>query len=148
MIEYNAVEVNDKFNKLIKDLIKIITDTIGKNVLLESAKQKISFILNADPFFLLENAGLYIYKYREIIKNGDFEDLIMNTENYILSDDKSVLEDHTSKASSEEKSGFESIIISLRNSWSEYGKKEKKIIKKIITGLLSEYCKYQIIQQN
>lgn len=147
MTVYNIVDVSDKFNKLVKQLINIVNESVGTNILLETAKRKISLVTNADPFFLLENAGAYVYKYREHIKNGNFEEIIMNTENYIMNDDKTFLNNQNSKASPDERSGFESIIMSIRNSWTEYNEKEKKVIKKIITGLLSEYCKYQIIQQ-
>jgi hypothetical protein len=93
---------------------------------------------------MIDSAGAYLYKYREVITNGDFNDFILNTEKYITDEDKKDIEARSKERSGEEINCADALISSLRIKWSSFTEGEKKIIMKLVKRLLSEHCKYLI----
>lgn len=144
---YDLVSITDNFNKRIKQLITIIQIKLHDNVLVESTKQKINLAIKADPVFILEEGGPYIYKYKDLIYDDHFDNFIMHPYEYIKDDDKKSIENVNTTMESDKKDGFKFILDSLRAEWKNYSEQEKKKIKTIVKVLLSEYCKYIILKE-
>jgi hypothetical protein len=150
---YKLENITEEFNKCLKKLVSIIGDTIqGESVstvsLFETARRKINLMVNTDPVYMLESAGDYLYKYRDVITTGDFDDFIMNTQKYIVEDDRQKLEGKIKDVSKEELNCAESLIGTLRSKWGDFSDKEKRTISKHVKKMLSEYCKYLIYNIN
>lgn len=150
---YKLEDITEEFNKCLKKLVSITGDTIqGENTstisLFETARRKINLIVSTDPVYMLDSAGGYLYKYRNVITNGDFNDFIMNTEKYIVEDDRNELEGKIKDVSKDELNCAESLISTLRSKWCDYSDKEKRTINKHVKKMLSEYCKYLIYNIN
>lgn len=150
---YKLEDITEEFNKCLKKLVSITSDTIqGESMstvsLFETARRKINLIVGTDPVYMLDSAGSYLYKYRNVITSGDFNDFIMNTEKYIVDDDRQELEGKIKDVSSEELNCAESLINTLRSKWGDYSDKEKRTINKHVKKMLSEYCKYLIYNIN
>lgn len=137
----------DEFNEATIELLNIIEETVKNTdsyVLFKTAKKKINIVMSTDPVFLLDSGGDYLYKYRDVITKGDFDDFILNTEKYIQADDMNEIKNRSSSSSSEEVNSAESIIKYLRDKWCEYSSREKKIIKRLVKIMLSNNCKYKL----
>lgn len=150
---YKLEDITGTFNKCLKELVTITGDTIqGENMstvsLFETARRKINLIVGTDPVYMLDSAGSYLYKYRNVITSGDFDDFIMNTDKYLVEDDRQELEGKIKDVSSEELNCAESLISTLRSKWGDYSSKEKRTITKHVKKMLSEYCKYLIYNIN
>jgi hypothetical protein len=150
---YVLEDLTKCFNINLKKLMNIIGDVINSEnipnkkesvALYETAKRKINLVLSTDPVFMIDSAGAYLYKYREVITNGDFNDFILNTEKYITDEDKKDIEARSKERSGEEINCADALISSLRIKWSSFTEGEKKIIMKLVKRLLSEHCKYLI----
>lgn len=142
MSEYNVVEISDKFNKSIKQLINCIETTIKNNIVFDTIKRKVKILIDANPLILLQEGGPYIFEYRDYIKDDKFDDLFLNTENIINDKAKKEIKECTDNISNEESNNILKLLLILRGVWKDYSDKEKKIIKKNIKILLSEYCKF------
>ena len=147
-MSYNIVDISCKFNKVIKQLLLIMEGSISNNIVFETVKRKIKISIDANPLILLQEGGIYIFKYRDLIKNDNFDDLFLNTENLIKDDDMNSIKELSSNNSKEANDGIQSLINILRELWKSYNNQEKKIIKTNIKILLSEYCKYLSISTN
>ena len=147
-MSYNLVDISCKFNKVIKQLLLIMEGSISNNIVFETVKRKIKISIDANPLILLQEGGIYIFKYRDLIKNDNFDDLFLNTENLIKDDDMNSIKELSSNNSKEANDGIQSLINILRELWKSYNNQEKKIIKTNIKILLSEYCKYLSISTN
>lgn len=154
---YKLEELTETFNKNLKKLVSITEDIINsgdiKNksetvALFETAKRKVNMVINTDPVFMLDSAGSYLYKYRDVITNGDFNDFIMNTEKYILEDDQKEIDKKSKATNSSEVNCAEMLLQSLRYKWVEFSELEKKVVMKIVKRLLSEHCKYLLYSVN
>lgn len=148
MTEYNIVDISCKFNKVIKQLLLIMDGSVKNNIIFDTVKRKIKISIDANPLMLLQEGGVYIFKYRDLIKNDEFDELFLNTENLIKNDDMDSIKKLSGDMSKETTDGVDALIGVLRNLWTSYGVQEKKIIKKNIKTLLSEYCKYLSISNN
>jgi len=159
MDQYDIVEISTSFNRTIKQLLLLMSQTITNNLFFESVKRKIKIIIENDPLYLLEEGGKYLFNYRDYIKNDDFDNLILNSDNLIKSEDKELLIKEVEKTSEDTVNNIKNILIILREKWISYienendtkeiiqkKKSEKDIIKRIIKKLLSEYCKYLTIK--
>jgi hypothetical protein len=159
MDQYDIVEISTSFNRTIKQLLLLMSQTITNNLFFESVKRKIKIIIENDPLYLLEEGGKYLFNYRDYIKNDDFDNLILNSDNLIKSEDKELLIKEAEKTSEDTVNNIKNILIILREKWISYienendtkeiiqkKKSEKDIIKRIIKKLLSEYCKYLTIK--
>jgi hypothetical protein len=149
----NLNTIIEDFNDSTLELLSIIEETVKNTdsfVLFKTAKKKINIIMNADPVFMLDSGGAYLYKYRDVITKGDFDDFILNTEKYIQEDDMKDLKTQSSSSSKDEVNSAESIIKYLREKWTDYSLKEKKIIKRLVKNMLSNNCKYKmyLVQTN
>jgi len=147
MAEYDIVDISQKFNKSIKQLILIASDCANDNLIFDTIKRKIKIAIDANPLILLQEGGIHIFEYRDYIKNDKFDELFLNTENIITGNDKDLIKKHTSEESEESINGLLSLIKLFREAWHSYSEKEKKIIKKNFKILLSEYCKYLSISK-
>ncbi len=154
---YKLEELTETFNKNLKKLVSIIEDIINSDTmknksetvaLFETAKRKVNIVINTDPVFMLDSAGSYLYKYRDVITSGDFTDFIMNTEKYILEDDQKEIDKKSKATNSSEVNCAEMLLQSLRCKWVEFSELEKKVVMKIVKRLLSEHCKYLLYSVN
>jgi hypothetical protein len=154
---YKLEELTETFNKNLKKLVSITEDIINSSdmknksetvALFETAKRKVNMVINTDPVFMLDSAGSYLYKYRDVITNGDFNDFIMNTEKYILEDDQKEIDKKSKATNSSEVNCAEMLLKSLRYKWVEFSELEKKVVMKIVKRLLSEHCKYLLYSVN
>lgn len=140
-------DIIEDFNNATLELISIVEDTVKNTdtyVLFKTAKKKVEMVMNADPVFMLESGGEYIYKYRDVITKGDFDDFILNTDKYIQEDDLKDIKSQTSKSSSDEVSSAELLLKYVRDKWSEYTHRERKVVKRLVKTMLSNHCKYKI----
>jgi len=154
---YKLEDLTETFNKNLKKLVSIIEDIINSGdmkdkseavAMFETAKKKVNMIINTDPVFMLDSAGSYLYKYRDVITSGDFNDFIMNTENYILEDDQKEIDKKSKNSNSTEVNCAEILLKSIRTKWSEFSDTEKKTVMKLVKRLLSEHCKYLLYSVN
>ncbi len=139
---YDLGEIVDKFNESINKLLDIVDDCAQDKVTFTALRKKITLVMNTDPVFLLDSAGKYVYKYREVITTGGFGDFVMNTEKYILSDDKEAVSNEAKGKSEGEVDFAKSIVEQLRHKWTNFSDPERKQSHKIVKRMLSEYCKY------
>jgi hypothetical protein len=148
MTTYNIVDISCKFNKTIKQLILIMEGSISNNIIFDTVKRKIKISIDTNPLYLLQDGGVYLFKYRDLIHSDKFDDLFLNTEELIKDDDKDSIDELSKGLSKESTEGIDALIKILRELWKSYGNQEKTIIKKKIKILLSEYCKYLSISNN
>ncbi len=148
MSTYNIVDISCRFNKVIKQILLMMDSSINNNIIFDTVKRKIKLSIDANPLMLLQDGGVYIFKYRDLIKDDKFDELFLNTENLIKDDDISSIKEISDGMSKESCDGIDTLIKILRELWISYGNQEKKIIKKNIKILLSEYCKYLSISNN
>lgn len=142
MSEYNIVEISDKFNKSIKQLINCVDTVIKNNIVFDTIKRRVKILIDTNPLILLQEGGPYIFEYRDYIKDDKFDDLFLNTENIINDKVKKEIKECSNNISNEETNNILKLLLILRDAWKDYSDKEKKIIKKNIKTLLSEYCKF------
>lgn len=150
--KWNVADISITFNKHIRKCLTLIS-TASKNstssqALLDTARRRIKLVSEADPLFLIENVGRYLFQYRDII-HSDLDNFILNPEKYISSEHK--LEIETVKNSGEVKkdevSAMDNLLELLKNQWKAYSPSEKKIVKTSIQTLLAEYCKYLVVKE-
>lgn len=142
MSTYDIVDISCKFNKVIKQLLLIMDGSISNNIVFDTVKRKIKIAIDTNPLHLLQEGGLYIFKYRDLIKDDKFDELFLNTGSLIKDEDADSIKEISKGLSKESADGVDTLIGILRDLWKSYGNQEKKIIKKNIKILLSEYCKY------
>jgi len=139
MSTYNIVEIAEKFNKNIKKIINILNQSIPNNILLDTIKRRTKIVIDSDPFYLIEEGGVYIFNYRDYIKDNQVEQLLLNYDQVIQSDKD--VQDYLNENSKESKD-INQLLGLLKNVWNTYSSEEKKVINKIFKILLSEYCKF------
>jgi hypothetical protein len=139
MSTYNIAEVAEKFNKNIKKLINILNQSIPNNILLDTIKRRTKVVIDSDPLYLIDEGGVYIFNYRDYIKNNQIEQLLLNYDQVIQSDKDA--QDYLNENSNEAED-INQLLGLLKNVWNTYSIEEKKIINKIFKILLSEYCKF------
>lgn len=141
MSGYNLVDISDNFNDAINRLIEIVDQCVGESdrVMFTGLTKKITMMINTDPIFIMDAAGKYLYKYRDIISTDQFGDFVMNTEKYIFQEDS---KEAQAAASGEQVNFAKSMLSCLRLKWTDFSDKEKKRTHKIVKKMLSEYCKY------
>ncbi len=140
-------DIIEQFNNATVELLSIIEDTVKNTdtyVLFKTAKKKVEMVMNADPVFMLESGGDYIYKYRDVITKGDFNDFILNTDKYIQDDDLKDIKSQTSKSSSDDVSSAELLLKYVRDKWTTYTHSEQKVVKRLVKIMLSNHCKYKL----
>lgn len=159
MNQYDIVDISTSFNRTVKQLLLLMSQSITNNLFFESVKRKIKIIIDKDPLYLLEEGGKYLFNYRDFIKNDDFDNLIFNTDNLIKNEDKELLIKEAEKITTDTVNNIKTILYILRDKWASYIENdddtneiklkkisEKNMIKRIIKTLLSEYCKYLTIK--
>lgn len=139
MSTYNIAEIAEKFNKNIKKIINILNQSIPNNILLDTIKRRTKIVIDSDPFYLIEEGGVYIFNYRDYIKDNQVEQLLLNYDQVIQSDKDA--QDYLNENSKESKD-INQLLGLLKNVWNTYSSEEKKVINKIFKILLSEYCKF------
>lgn len=139
MAEYDIVNISTTFNKSIKNLINIMNESIHNNVMFDTIKRRVKIVIDTNPLLLLQEGGVYIFKYRDYIKNDQLDDLLLNPSS-ILNDNAEIKEYINNNES--DSNNINMLLNLLKDIWVNYDKSEKKIIKKNIKILLSEYCKY------
>lgn len=139
MSTYNIAEVAEKFNKNIKKLINILNQSIPNNILLDTIKRRTKLVIDSDPLYLIDEGGVYIFNYRDYIKNNEVEQLLLNYDQVIQSDKDA--QEYLNENSNEAED-INQLLGLLKRVWNTYSDEEKKIINKIFKILLSEYCKY------
>lgn len=140
---YDIVDISEKFNKNIKKLINIMNSSISNNILFDTIKRRTKIVIDNNPLYLLEEGGVHIFKYREYIKNENVEELLLNYDNMILSDNDAKEYLNQNKDESQD---ITKLLGLLKNIWVNYSAEEKKIINKVFKILLSEYCKFLSIR--
>jgi len=141
MSKYDIIDISTKFNKTIKQLINILENIAPNNAIIDTIKRKVKLSIDANPLMLLNDGGAYIFEYRDYIKNGQLNELFLNTENIIKEEQKNLLDGYSNTISSDENKNIKQLLLFLRDSWTNMNPSEKKIIEKSIKTLLSEYCK-------
>lgn len=142
MSQYNICDITDIFNKNIKKLLLIVNHSLEDNILFDTIKRRTLLIIKSHPILLLEEAGPQLFKYRDHIKN-DSDDFILNIEENVMNDNQ--MKDYI-KDNENDKDNIMILLNMLRQVWVKYDDKEKKIIKKTLKILLSEYCKFLTIK--
>ena len=89
--------------------------------------------------YLIDEGGVYIFNYRDYIKDNQVEQLLLNYDQVIQSDKDA--QDYLNE-NSNEADDINQLLGLLKRVWNTYSDEEKKIINKIFKILLSEYCKY------
>ena len=145
---YNIVDISCSFNKSIKQIINCIDMTINNNIMFDTMKRRIKIIIDTNPLLLLQEGGPYIFEYRDYIKNDKFDELFLNTENILKDTIKDEIKECSTNLGNEESNNILNLLLILRDAWKNYSDKEKKIIKKNIKVVLSEYCKFLSIDKN
>ena len=145
---YNIVDISCSFNKSIKQIINCIDMTINNNIMFDTMKRRVKIIIDTNPLLLLQEGGPYIFEYRDYIKNDKFDDLFLNTENILKDTVKDEIKECSTNIGNEESNNILNLLLILRDAWKNYSDKEKKIIKKNIKVVLSEYCKFLSIDKN
>jgi hypothetical protein len=148
MQEYNIVDISSSFNKSIKQIINCIDMTITNNIMFDTMKRRVKIIIDTNPLLLLQEGGPYIFEYRDYIKNDQFDELFLNTENILKDNIKNEIKECSDNLGKEESNNIMSLLLILRDAWKHYSDKEKKLIKKNIKMILSEYCKFLSIDKN
>ena len=148
MQEYNIVDISSSFNKSIKQIINCIDMTITNNIMFDTMKRRVKIIIDTNPLLLLQEGGPYIFEYRDYIKNDQFDELFLNTENILKDNVKNEIKECSDNLGKEESNNIMSLLLILRDAWKHYSDKEKKLIKKNIKIVLSEYCKFLSIDKN
>jgi hypothetical protein len=148
MQEYNIVDISSSFNKSIKQIINCIDMTITNNIIFDTMKRRVKIIIDTNPLLLLQEGGPYIFEYRDYIKNDQFDELFLNTENILKDNVKNEIKECSDNLGKEESNNIMSLLLILRDAWKHYSDKEKKLIKKNIKIVLSEYCKFLSIDKN
>jgi hypothetical protein len=111
-------------------------------------KRRVKIIIDTNPLLLLQEGGPYIFEYRDYIKNDQFDELFLNTENILKDNVKNEIKECSNNLGKEESNNIMSLLLILRDAWKNYSDKEKKLIKKNIKIILSEYCKFLSIDKN
>ena len=148
MQEYNIVDISSSFNKSIKQIINCIDMTITNNIMFDTMKRRVKIIIDTNPLLLLQEGGPYIFEYRDYIKNDQFDELFLNTENILKDNVRNEIKECSDNLGKEESNNIMSLLLILRDAWKHYSDKEKKLIKKNIKMILSEYCKFLSIDKN
>ena len=141
MSKYNIVDISTKFNKTIKQLINILDNIVPNNIYIETIKRKVKVSIDANPLLLLHEGGVYIFEFRDYIKENKFDELFTNTENLINEKHKNLIDSYADKIDNDEYNNIKRLLLILRDSWLKMNVSEKKIVEKNIKTLLSEYCK-------
>lgn len=136
---YDIVDISEKFNKNIKKLINIMNSSISNNILFDTIKRRTKLVIDNNPLYLLEEGGVHIFKYREYIKNENIEELLLNFDQVIKSDNDA---NQYLNNNQDESQDIKQLLSMLKDIWVKYSTEEKKIINKIFKVLLSEYCKF------
>jgi len=136
---YDIVDISEKFNKNIKKLINIMNASISNNILFDTIKRRTKLVIDNNPLYLLEEGGVHIFKYREYIKNENIEELLLNFDQVIKSDNDA---NQYLNNNQDESQDIKQLLGMLKDIWVKYSTEEKKIINKLFKVLLSEYCKF------
>ena len=148
MQEYDIVDISSGFNKSIKQIINCIDMTITNNIMFDTIKRRVKILIDTNPLLLLQEGVPYIFEYRDYIKNDQFDELFLNTENILKDNVKNEIKECSNNIGNEESNNILNLLLILRDAWKNYSDKEKKLIKKNIKIVLSEYCKFLSINNN
>lgn len=138
---FDIVDITENFNKLFKKLLNIIIISLEYNEididksdieLLNNIKNKANILIETNPILVLENIGLYIFKYKQYIVNDSLDDLF---EIDFINEFKK-----ESNNTNNLDYGYNLFNI-LKKLWKIYKPSEKKKIHKMFKYLLSEYSK-------
>lgn len=143
--KHNLGDIADSFNATLVMLMEVLDDCVSSDrAMYLTIKKKINTIMSTDPVYIMDSAGSYIYKYRDIISESEdsFSDFVLNTQNYISKDDSESAEKQAKTQSSDKVNFAKSILAELRSKWESFSSSEKKRTRKLVRKLLSEYCKY------
>lgn len=135
---YDIGDISDKFNKNIKKLILLLNQSLEDNILFDTIKRRTMLITKSHPLFLLEEAGPQIFQYRDYIKN-ESDELFLSLEDTVMNHEQ--MQDYI-KDNKNDKDNIVMLLKLIKNIWIDYSDEEKKIIKKTLKILLSEYCKF------
>lgn len=141
--QYDIVDVSNSFNKTIKKLLLIITNSIGDSILFETIKRRTILIIKSHPILLLEEGGRELFKYRDYIKDN-LEDLLNHLEDEVLNNQQ--LQEYI-KDNENEKKDIITLLKIIKTVWNKYSNDEKKILHNMLKTLLSDYCKFLTIKK-
>ncbi len=139
---YDIGDIADKFNKNIKKLILLLNQSLEDNILFDTIKRRTMLITKSHPLFLLEEAGPQIFQYRDHIKN-ESDELFLSLEDTVMNHKQ--MQDYIND-NQNDKDNIVMLLKLIKNIWIDYNPDEKKIIKKTLKILLSEYCKFLTIK--
>lgn len=140
--QYDIVDVSNSFNKTIKKILLIITNSINESILFETVKRRTILIIKSHPIFLLEEGGPELFKYRDYIKDN-LEDLFNHLEDEIF--DNQQMQEYI-KDNENEKRDIITLLKIIKTVWEKYSNDEKKILHNMLKTLLSDYCKFLTIK--
>jgi hypothetical protein len=103
---------------------------------------------NYQDIFSLLVLLLPYYELNESKNITSFDELFLNTENILKDNVKNEIKECSDNLGKEESNNIMSLLLILRDAWKHYSDKEKKLIKKNIKMILSEYCKFLSIDKN
>lgn len=125
-------DIAKKYNKNIMKLIDIIEMNI-KDPLVDLVKREVRLGITTDRTFMLSESGHYIYKYRYLIFNDQWDELIQEVKK---------MDDLNNN------NEFKKIFNLLFGLWSKFNNNEKNVVTKLIKLLLSDYSKYLLLIKN
>lgn len=140
--QYDIVDVSNSFNKTIKKLLLVITNSVGDNILFDTIKRRTILIIKSHPLFLLEEGGPELFKYRDYIKDN-LEDLLNHLEDEVLNNQQ--MQEYI-KDNENEKKDIITLLKIIKTVWDKYSNDEKKILHSMLKTLLSDYCKFLTIK--
>jgi hypothetical protein len=140
---YDIGDIAKKFNKTIKKLVNLMNESISNNILFDTIKRRTKLIIDSHPLFLLEEGGSQLFVYRDYIKDNRFEDLLNNSNDLIQNNES--IQEYINNGDVSPKD-INMLLNLLQEIWIKYDDDEKKIIKKLLKTLLSEYCKFITIK--
>ncbi len=136
--KYDIVDISDAFNKQIKKLLVVISNSIDNNVFFDTIKRRTLLIIKSHPLFLLEEGGRELFQYRDYIKDN-LENLFTHLEDEILNHEQ--MQEYI-KENENDKKDILMLLNIVKSLWFKYSTDEKKIVHNMLKILLSEYCKY------
>ena len=148
--KWNIADIVISFNKQIRKCIALVSNaakySAKSQALLDTARRRIKLVSDAEPLFLIDHAGKYLFRYKDVI-HTNLDEFIMNPEKFILKEHRDEIENAKNNGlKKEDASEIDNILELLKEQWRGYSVSEKKMVKTMIQTMLSEYCKYLVVK--
>ena len=99
-----------------------MNSSISNNILFDTIKRRTKLVIDNNPLYLLEEGGVHIFKYREYIKNENIEELLLNFDQVIKSDNDA---NQYLNNNQDESQDIKQLLSMLKDIWVKYSTEEK-----------------------